>query len=136
MDESEQEEIGPISDWKEQYETIGDFLTRKISELDTLIALYKKTPNVDKHDLGWMNYVSGILEYLKDDLDITDNDQKRLLEHERKIKTIRKDLHTNTSTTATALTAINEFIEHYKPMLEELESERQFRDNIGGAKRN
>jgi hypothetical protein len=134
MDESEQEEIGAISDWKEQYEKIGDFLTRKISELDTLIALYNKTPNIDKHDLGWMNYVSAILEYIRDDLDITDNDQKRLLQNERKIKIVRKDLDTNTSTTATALTALNDFIEHYKPMLEELESERQFKHNVEGVK--
>lgn len=50
------------------------------------------------------------------------------------IRGVLRKQEEDTAETRKTLEAINHFVEHYTPLLEELQNERRFRNNVGGGK--
>jgi hypothetical protein len=148
------EQIGGKPSWEEYYRTKRDELERNLGKMEAI------DPN--KYDpKKWGIYMLGVcrdLLQITNSSRIADNKlEKQIKQNEEKmfkiaeshakyndasfkavdtrVTALRKDLDVDVQSTRQTLETINRFVEHFTPMLEELEHERGFRNNVGGANR-
>ena len=147
MDESEQEKIrrestgniaklsAEIYSW---FRETHDALLKWETELDLMIRLNTATTEPELSIKALSTTIKVIVHNIGVAFDLfnahfkeSDSHFEEIIKVNDRIVNLRKDLEANRSSTEIALTAINRFVEHYKPMLEELENERQFKYNVG-----
>ncbi|MGA2461318.1 MAG: hypothetical protein ABSF82_07855 [Candidatus Bathyarchaeia archaeon] len=101
-------------------------------------ALMASTVNVLKHSMTIYDDLKIILEGLNfqwqqlSSLESNMNTKVRVLEEAA--RGTRSDLDAEIATTAKTLSTVNDFVTHFKPLLEELENERPIRNKTLGRK--
>jgi hypothetical protein len=145
MDESEQEKVAALSakidGW---FQSVHDGLLKDETELDTIIRIaaasattepYKSINALASMIKATIHNIGGAFDVLHQFSKDGDVYYGKIAELYERISSLRKDLDTSTSSTETTLAAINKFVEHYTPILDELEHERDFRQNVGAPRR-
>lgn len=137
MDEGTPKEVDETNwehwsgEWEKWYLKYRDAVIEARATTDVLQELVGHSPQSSNIVSRLMFALANSLDVSRAILDTQNKLRQGILENVRTITTLRERLDKNVTDTEMTLKAINKFVEHYTPLLEELEEERPQQRKIG-----
>ena len=130
MDEGAQKEIDETDwehwsgEWEKWYLKYRDAIIEVRTTTDVLVELVEHTPQSNKLLSHLMEALANSLDVNRAILDTQNKLRQGMLSNNRTIKALEAKLDKGMKDTQETLEAIKKFVEHFSPLLDELQEER------------